>query len=520
MTEYKQVDFFRLLYDPVIAAGKLTGGQKLRLLIFDSKNKKGNPHFFDSIDDLIDKANKAKNYADVYFQLATTDGKSGQTDSLITRTCLAFDFDGKNSGLTVSDIITRFRQLKLWHHALIDSGNGYHAYVLINPTSDFEKVDLIQSKLAERLGADPNAIKKTQILRVPYTQNRKGDPKPVKIVNLFTENVKRYDIDHLYARFGRSERSKKQSFDMLQSTTSLPPCIDQALSQGTAEGQRNATLSAIVPFLRHRGKTLQEIKAVCKEWAEKSDYDDNLEYRVEYLYNNQRYAKIDCKGCPHNCFAMIESDFDFIANGGIVLQMPEKHICKIKGKSAEMKANDFLIYGVLKTHSTGESDTGEGLTRAEIDRELTHNGKRRLGDKTIRESLKNLQNMDMIEIKQSGKTPVYSSKPLNWVNIDFTFDMSAAVIYAAVKGEISAEELRLYAYMRYVHNQQQREDKTALKGNLFQYKQADLARDLGITQGRVSQMINNLLSVKILGEWYRKPSKYNSFDYIVYRLIY
>ena len=48
----------------------------------------------------------------------------------------------------------------------------------------------------------------------------------------------------------------------------------------------------------------------------------------------------------------------------------------------------------------------------------------------------------------------------------------------------------------------------------------DLANDLDVTQGRISQMIENLLDEKLLGIWYRQMSKNNGFDYNIYRLNY
>lgn len=74
--------------------------------------------------------------------------------------------------------------------------------------------------------------------------------------------------------------------------------------------------------------------------------------------------------------------------------------------------------------------------------------------------------------------------------------------------------------MRYLHHKQQREDQKTLKGNLFQFNQIDLAKSLGVTQGRISQMIENLLDEKLLSIWYRQQSKNNGFDYNIYRLNY
>jgi len=31
----------------------------------------------------------------------------------------------------------------------------------------------------------------------------------------------------------------------------------------------------------------------------KKDYNDNLDYRVEHIFNNRKYGSMDCKGCEH-----------------------------------------------------------------------------------------------------------------------------------------------------------------------------------------------------------------------------
>lgn len=74
--------------------------------------------------------------------------------------------------------------------------------------------------------------------------------------------------------------------------------------------------------------------------------------------------------------------------------------------------------------------------------------------------------------------------------------------------------------MRYLHNKEQRENPKALKGNILQINQIDLAKEFGVAQQRISLMINHLLDEKLLSIWYRGQSKNNGFDYYVYRLNY
>ena len=74
--------------------------------------------------------------------------------------------------------------------------------------------------------------------------------------------------------------------------------------------------------------------------------------------------------------------------------------------------------------------------------------------------------------------------------------------------------------MRYIQHKEQRENPEALKGNLLQITQTDLGNGFGVSQQRISQMIENLMQEKIISPYYRGKSKNNGFDFYIYRLNY
>lgn len=511
MIQTKQTDFFKTIYDPILSKdGQLTNGQRIR--VYQKNDAFQRDTFYNCLGDLLDAVLRGRGISNIYFELSTTNGESGKTDDLISRTVLAFDFDKKdNPGLTADDVIYRFKCLNLYYHILIDSGNGYHAYMCIEPTSNHNTVEDVQIELAKRLKADPNATKKTQLMRVPGTLNLKADPLPVNVIQMYPlDTIRRYNIDRLHARFCRSERPQEAERRATLAGSNIPPCIDEAIRNGTQEGQRNNSLMQIVVTLRERGRTLGQVMELAKIWNKASQYDDSLEYRVKYIYENQKSAAMDCQGCKHcsTCYDKIDSDFDYPDQYG-VLRMNEKHTQKTTVKALTPTA--LVLYSVLISH--------DGLTRPEIDKELTYRGKIAFSDRTIREALKNLEENKLIEIKKLDRFNLYTSRRV-LSKPGLTFYLSYAASIAVIKQEITPAEFRLYIYMRYLHNKIQREDPGALKGNLFQYNQRKLADDLGITQQRVSQMIQKLLDERLLSEWYRKPSRFNGFDYIVYRLMF
>ena len=525
---YKQKKFFSAIFDTEIGAGgNLKDNQYIR--VFQSKEgSTREPMFFNNVDDAINYVSGNKRYGiNTYFNLSTTTGAGGTYEDLKTRVVLGFDFDKKDldDDFNHVDVINKFNEIRLFYHCLVDSGNGYHAYMMLEPTTDIDRVVEVTQNICKRLGSDVKANLTTQILRVPYTFNVK-DPtrqKQVNIMKLYEkETIRRYNIDDLYSRFCENEKDKQRGTgDKITShiinNTNIPDCIEKILLEGSKEGTRYEDLQKIVVTLRARNKTLKEIKALIKEWAYKSNYKDNVEYRTEHIYNNLKHIKLDCKGCKHSfkCYDKTESDFNY-PDDFTVMTMSESHTRYLKASNRKgakkMLGNDILIYGILKNHK-------DGLYRSEIEKELTYRNTICLSKPTLRKALQSLEDNGFIEVTTEGRTKFYKLKDIR-SDIELTYNISYGATYEAVKGHISTDELRLYQYMRYLHNKEQRENSKALKGNLFQFNQDELAKDLGLTQGRISQMISNLLFEKLLSVWYREPSKNNGFDYYIYRLNY
>lgn len=520
--QYKIKRFFKLLYRG------FEEGEYIRVFQDNNKDYK-KVSFFSNIDDLVQfSTSKYIRYNNTYFTLATTDGTGGATENLKYRYFLGFDFDKKDQdqGFNHVDILNRFRDAKIHYHALIDSGNGYHVYVCISKTSDFEKVQEVQKALCDKLGADKNAIKSTQVLRIPYTMNVKHSKKQVNIIYSEDRNgnkFKPYDIEFLYKmNCNKCKEVHKEQTQYTMNSTNIPKCIEKILLNGSEEGQRYEDLQRIIVLLRQRQKSQEEIKIVCKEWADKSGFDDNLDYRIDNIYNNLNYIKLECKECEYKteCYKCVVSDFEY-KEGEKLIKFSEKELSKCKGKrkGKTMKANDLLIYSILKLHI-------DGLTKEEILKELTYKSRRKkvetvaLGDRTLRDTLKSLEENGFIEVKTMAKNKKLYKIIDTTSSIDLQLNISFSATMECIKGSISTEEYQMYCYMRYLHHKEQREEPKALKGNLFQVNEVELADHFGVTQQRISQMIINLIEEKLLSMWYRQESKNNGFIYNVYRLNY
>lgn len=532
--KYKVKKFFKTLY-----RGINFEEEQIRTLSISKDSTYAKASYFKDIDELVDySVNRYTRFNNTYFELATTDGEGGTTEHLKYRYFLAFDFDTKDlgdlaEGFSHRDITNLFMQNKIYCHSIIQSGHGYHAYVLINKTNKLDMVQKVQNVLCDRLGADKNAVKSTQILRIPYTFNVKDvNPSIVKIIYLANRNDPKfrvYDIEDLYKKNCKNVViNDNKTTKFVLTNTKIPECIENILSKGTLEGDRYNDLCNIVVALRQRNKPLTVIKEVCKEWALLSNYKDSLDYRIEHIYNNKHSLELNCKECEHfkECYNKVVSDFEYKEDEKIITlsESTQKYLKKNNRRGAKnMKPNDLLVYCILKNHN-------DGLTREELQKELTYTKRKKvknvaLSDKTLRDTLKSLEENGFITIqkgvKKLGQKDLYFLKEGARAKAELQYDISFSATYECVKGNISTEELRLYNYMRYLHHKKQREEPNGgLKGNLFQINQKDLAKDLGLTQGRISQMIENLLDEKLLSIWYRQTSKNNNFEYNIYRLNY
>lgn len=521
--KYELKKFFRLLY------GLLGKDEYIRIM---QSNKDGvvSEAYFNDIDDLIDFCLKRCFEKNTYFELATTDGVGGSEEHLLTRSFIGLDFDKKELGESFShkDIINMFIESKIHYHALVDSGHGYHVYIMIKKTSDLDMVDKVQKALCERFGADVKAVKKTQLLRVPFTFNIKDRLKKVNIIkqdDRHGELFKPYDIEFLHEKNCNRAKQEKQDTKItsISYNTNLPVCIKTILDNGSVDSERYSDLCNIVVTLRNRNKSLAEIQQVCKEWDIKSNYGENTEYKVEHIFNNKKSTEFNCSNCPHKdtCHSVVLSDFEYSADETLV-QVDETNMSRLKEVKRKgvkvMKANDLLVYGVLKVND-------DGLYRDEIMEKLTFTKRKKvinvaMSKNTLTATLKSLEENGFINVEtREGRKKFYTLKE-GKTKTDLQYVVGFSVVDQCIKGAISTEELRLYNYMRYIQHKEQRENPKALKGNLLQINQVELAKLLGVTQVRVCQMIGNLLDEHLLGIWNRQPSKNNGFDFNIYRLQY
>jgi hypothetical protein len=124
--------------------------------------------------------------------------RRGGIADVVKMNCLYADFD-KKLGAELDDIYT----LKPEPSAVVHTGGGWHAYWIFSSTSSVdddrrEKLNQIQHRWVEYVGADPGAADLARVLRVPGSVNLKYAP-PVAVELVKFEPLILYTLRDLEA---------------------------------------------------------------------------------------------------------------------------------------------------------------------------------------------------------------------------------------------------------------------------------------------------------------------------------
>jgi DNA-binding MarR family transcriptional regulator len=495
---YERKKFFRLVFNGI------QKDEYIRLFQYkkgeENKEDYKHPTYWNDIDDLNNYIESHRYSANTFFSLTSTDDKGGATENLKYRYCLAWDFDKKiDSKLDSKEIMLRFSKMNLWYHILIDSGNGYHAYMCIDRTDDLNKVEEVTKAIGEKLGADPEAMLQTQILRVPITFNIKDKKKQVNIIKMYPKDtVKPYSIDKLHKKYCNTASEKTdRTIQYALDKTAFPPCIINILN-GVSSGDRNFALKRLISFLKLYKYNESKSRNIILEWNYKNEPplpDSEIKYQFDYLWEK-----------PYNCFGCITNDTllqsqiktycnketcrnkskeDFFFIEGEFIQVEYK-ICKKlepqKKDVFQLKGNHLLVIGVLKNNP-------EGLSTDEIIKQLTYKDKCCLSNKTLNKILNDIaDNGYVIRIKGNKRNKEKDFYKMNDIKCEEfeKFNLSYFAVLGVIKENISPEDFKIYCYMRY----------RLSKG--LSLTQEKLADELGISQQAISLHIKKLIDEKYL----------------------
>jgi putative DNA primase/helicase len=173
-------DFIKSLY-------RYVDNGSLELRTFTPDNKTGPRIFlnFNSLDTLhhFCKHNSSLN---VYFGVATRDGRAGKKENIVQIPSVWCDIDFKD--IAEDEAHIKLSEFPFKPSIVIHSGGGIHCYWVLSEPAGMRDIPLLESynkRIAQALGGDSKACDAARILRMPKTWNVKPEydsPRPVEIM--------------------------------------------------------------------------------------------------------------------------------------------------------------------------------------------------------------------------------------------------------------------------------------------------------------------------------------------------
>lgn len=390
-------------------------------------------------------AQKYRYTHDVYNQIATNRGKEKGTKSTQRqRKVLFLDFDKKDyPELQDASDFTKWihdKLPKLYLHACMNSGHGFHFYVSIKPTCKINEVVEINKELVSILGSDEKAASPTQIDRIPCTYNHKQDDGSydyenrdnwsyVKMVNntyMIGSQFKQFDLPYIrkqinYFKDVQETQEILEKVDWNYEALNDYPCylcIQKVMNEGADEGQRNFWHGRIVKMLQMEGYTRTKIHSICREYNQKCRPQKDKKVIEE---DTDRFLDTDYKflGCyesfpdGNKYRKWIEAQCDKVYCGtyhnGAKISIEEGNAARINKKILlnrdlrTMTGNEYLIITLLDVY---KKSFGRRGFRVRNLKELLYSSVRKkqcIADRLLKTLLLGLETKKWIEIVPDSK---------------------------------------------------------------------------------------------------------------------
>tara|TARA_R110002050_G_scaffold17407_7_gene51744 strand:- start:2620 stop:4407 length:1788 start_codon:yes stop_codon:yes gene_type:complete len=275
------------------------------------------------------------------------------------------------------------------------SGSGYHL-ALPNSVFNFPSNDnlhyLVKGTLKSIFGdvIDSSIYMRTGIYRVQHTINKKTDLHKIpltipEILNKDSEWIREIAkmprLEFAYSELvGRGELESKivnrtprmTQIRKVVEPRDVIPCVQEMLTNGPQEGNRNQTLLRIASHFFRHGVPSEYAKAAVLHWNNNSLNENSVVEKVEYVYNRgYRFGcqdEIMLKHCKTRCIHFKRKDYliDVMSSDDLQSKLEERMSADFAGRSiplADMlgvKDSDSEIFpGELVTifGPTGSSKT-------------------------------------------------------------------------------------------------------------------------------------------------------------------
>lgn len=451
----------------------------------DNKNRS----FLSTIEGAIHAAGQIPLDRDIYVGLSTRKEKSGKNEHCKTRHVIGLDYDpAKGNEIERKDVLNKYDEIGIRPAMTVFSGHGLHVYVAIEACQDPELIVAITRKIAEKTGADTQAMTWAQVLRLPGTWNHKnGESLPVELDLQGCDPEKRYSLNELKEILDIKTDERKPAYST--ETMADWPCIN-AMLQGVPEGHRNFTLGRIVRYLRLKTYTKKQAYDAVLEWNRRCSPPESIA-QVQAAFNgywHNNYTLLNCSMkdmrqqqiLSHYCDQEACSIND---NGELIFDnMVEMNNAEVFRDYKNKTGYDLIILGVILRYP-------EGLSTQQLIEKFIIPGKVNpsISTPTIRKSLRKLKAWGLIKtVKGSRRKGEYD---FHRAILKGTFGrrytlVSNGAIDGAINRRISPAALKLYILLLSY--------RFSFTGRAVYPSEQTLANWMRVDQSRINQLKKEL----------------------------
>lgn len=473
----------------------------------------------DNIKDYEPKANQ-----NIYFGTYSRYRKDGKAKSCNTTKVLWADYDSGLEDLTVKQRVekvkTKIKGAGLPKPSiLVSSGNGIHAYWILNTRAGDEAIEVIKA-ISMATGGDMRATEKARVMRLPNTLNVKDIDNPLRCEVVEADTTLIYVLKHfrnvLGDYIGQAKKSTTQSKPeptntILDSIKADRPCIDGIL-KGVPAGERNFSIGRLTKWLQVKGYTKSKSQQVLMAWNNLNSPPEDTQKLIED-FNAYWHGDYKLLGCSIKTPEIQQLLYKYcnrpeckftMAIGNIELDNTVKFNNRLLKDMSRLTGNDLIVYGLLERHR-------EGLTTSLLIEKMTSRATRKacMSKPTRLKSIDTLKKMKFIEViegnKRAGKENLYKAIPQGTYGMGYTL-ISNGAINGAIDQRVTAGEFKLYVLLlRYAFN----------KGSCYPSLET-LGKELRTTSNSISLLLNRLEKADYIKRLYKD---YNGIEKLDIRLL-
>ena len=369
---------------------------------------------------------------------------------------------------------------------LVCSGNGYHFYWRLEQGI---KRDLkpILSKLAELTGADPKAVDKARIMRLPGSKNNK-DPKNPKECQVIENTGLKYNLE-LFENITKTQLNT--SYHKLFDTNKK--CIEKMLL-GVERGQRNFALLRILSEMQLEKISKDEAYKLILQWndrnipkLDKTELTKNFSLCWDNLHLGK--YRVTCRPKEEQNQKKLALFCDsmeclYHTSKGNISFESEEPIVKLNNKYLETSklkkytGQELLVLCYLR-------DVYQESQEARTIKEILEVFK--ISRPTLQRYLENFKQKGYIKSFVRGKSLHYEYNNTNDFGLGFTA-ITRIALYQSLDFKISPNAFKLYVLLCKIAG---RERETYISGEKIFEK-------CGITQANASNLIKELVEAKYI----------------------